>query len=230
MSWMRILSVSGSPSPTSWSRRLLSVVGEALGRRGCHVDLIDLRDAAFPLLDTVAYHAGGSYPHPAVQDLRTRVMASDGIVLATSVHHASYSGLLKSALDHLESNAFEYRPVALIANAAGPRGATIACEHLRSVVKAMSGWATPTQAASAPSDFDRETGELRTGSLRRRCEAIADELVLLAEALASTRAKLGHDGTAFIPAPPGVSPVVTEAPVTSEMPAALPVIAPLTCC
>ncbi len=165
--------------------------------------MIDLREAAFPVLDTVAYHAGGDYPHRAVTELRARVMAADGIVLATSVHHASYSGLLKSALDHLEADAFEYRPVALIANAAGPRGATIACEHLRSVVKAMSGWATPTQAASAPSDFDRETGELKTGSLKRRCEAIADELVLLAGALASTRAQPLHDGTALIPATPG---------------------------
>lgn len=198
-----MLCVSGSPSSTSWSRRLLSVAGDALTRRGCDVDVVDLREVAFPVLDTVAYHAGGTYPHPAVQELRTRVMAADGIVLATSVHHASYSGLLKSALDHLEADAFEYRPVALIANAAVTRGATIACEHLRSVVKAMSGWATPTQVASAPSDFDRETGELKAGSLKRRCEAMADELVLFAGALAAARAEPEHDGTAFVPATPG---------------------------
>ncbi len=199
---MRILGVSGSPSPTSWSRRLLSVVGDALSRRGCDVDVIDLREAAFPVLDTVAYHAGGDYPHRAVTELRARVMAADGIVLATSVHHASYSGLLKSALDHLEADAFEYRPVALIANAAGTRGATVACEHLRSVVKAMAGWATPTQVASAPSDFDRETGELKTGSLKRRCEAVAGELVLFAGALAAARAEPDHDGPVAMPATP----------------------------
>src|SRR5512146_2404284 len=136
---MRILSVSGSPSPTSWSRRLLSVVNDALVRRGCDVDVIDLREMGFPPLDTVAYHGGGAYPHPAVQELRARVRAADGVVLATSVHHSSFSGLLKTALDYLEADAFECRPVGLVANAAGTRGATIACEHLRSVVKAMSG-------------------------------------------------------------------------------------------
>jgi NAD(P)H-dependent FMN reductase len=183
-----MLCVSGSPSPASWSRRLLSVVGDALARRGCAVDTLDLREVSFPPLDTVAYDAGGEYPHPAGQRLRDRVMAADGIVLATSVHHASYSGLLKTALDHLEADAFRYRPVALVANAGAPRGATIACEHLRSVVKAMSGWATPTQVASAPSDFDRETGLLRSGSLRRRCEAVADELVLFAGAMTVARA------------------------------------------
>lgn len=203
---MRILSISGSPSPTSWSRRLLSVVSDALIRRGCDVDVIDLRAVTFPMLDTVAYHAGGEFPHPAVQQLRSRVSAADGIVLATSVHHASYSGLLKNALDHLEADAFEYRPVALIANAAAARGATIACEHLRSVVKAMSGWATPTQVASAPADFDRETGELKTGSLKRRCEAVAAELVLSAGALAVARAKPGRDGTARTPLTPGSVP------------------------
>ncbi len=185
---MRILCISGSPSPTAWSRRLLSTVTDALVRRGCEVDVLDLRELPLPMLDTVAYDAGGPYPHPAGRDLRARVAAADGIVLATSVHHASYSGLLKNALDHLEAGAFARRPVGLLANAGAPRGATIACEHLRSVVKAMSGWATPTQVASAPSDFDRETGQLRPGSLRRRCEAVADELVLFAGAMTVARA------------------------------------------
>lgn len=200
---MRILSVSGSPSPTSWSRRLLSVVNDALVRRGCDVDVIDLREMGFPPLDTVAYHGGGAYPHPAVQELRARVRAADGVVLATSVHHSSFSGLLKTALDYLEADAFECRPVGLVANAAGTRGATIACEHLRSVVKAMSGWATPTQAASAPSDFDRETGELKTGSLRRRCDQIAGELVMFAGALAAARAGGGREGGSPGVAAPG---------------------------
>ena len=179
------------------------MVGDALTRHGCEVDVIDLRKAAFPVLDTVAYQAGGVYPHPAVQELRARVTAADGIVLATSVHLASYSGLLKSALDHLEADAFAYRPVALIANAAGTRGATIACEHLRSVVKAMSGWATPTQVASAPSDYDWEPRELKTATLKRPCEVMADELVLFAGALASARAEPGPDGAALVPATPG---------------------------
>ena len=200
---MRILAVSGSPSPTSWSRRLLSVVDNALVHRGCEVDVIDLREVAFPALDTVAYHAGGRYPHPAVRELRARVAVADGIVLATSVHHSSFSGLLKTALDHLTADAFEYRPVALVANAAGPRGATIACEHLRSVVKALSGWATPTQVASAPSDFDRETGELKTPSLRSRCEAVADEVVVFAGALGTTRSAADGHGTSLMPAAPG---------------------------
>lgn len=200
---MRILAISGSPSPMSWSRRLLSVVDSALIRRGCDVDVIDLREVAFPMLDTVAYHTGDTYPHPVVQELRARVRAADGVVLATSVHHASYSGLLKTALDHLTADAFEYRPVVLVANAAGPRGATIACEHLRSVVKALSGWATPTQVASAPSDFDSHSGELKTASLKRRCETAAEEIVVFAGALARTRADAGGDGAALMPAAPG---------------------------
>ncbi len=198
-----MLCISGSPSPASWSRRLLAVVGGALARRGCEVDLLDLRELAFPLLDTVAYDAGGPYPHPAGQLLRDRVAAADGIVLATSVHHASYSGLLKTALDHLTADAFARRPVALVANAAVPRGATIACEHLRSVVKAMAGWATPTQVASAPSDFDKETGKLKPGSLPRRCQAMADELVMFAGAMAAARPETQLSRPASVAAVPG---------------------------
>jgi NAD(P)H-dependent FMN reductase len=168
------------------------------------VDVIDLRQLGFPPLGTVAYHGGGAYPHPAVQELRASVRAADGIVLATPAHHASFSGLLKTGLDHREADAFECRTVGLVANAVGPRGATIACERLRCVVKAMSGWAAPTQAASAPSDFDRETGEFKTDSPRRRCEQIADGLVMFAGALAAAKAKGGAPGLAAS-APPQAS-------------------------
>ncbi len=58
----------------------------------------------------------------------------------------------------------------------------------------MSGWATPAQAASVPSDFGRETGELKTGSLRRRCERVADELVTFAAALPAAKAEGGALG------------------------------------
>ncbi|MEV7978489.1 NAD(P)H-dependent oxidoreductase [Streptomyces sp. NPDC086519] len=184
---MRIVCISGSPSPSAWSRQLLSAVADTLVARGCEVDMLDLRELPLPLLDTVAYDAGGGHPHPAGRELRARVAEADGVVLATSVHHASYSGLLKSALDHLEADAFVRKPVGLIANAGAQRGATIACEHLRSVVKALSGWATPTQVASAASDFDPQTRQLRTGSLIRRCQAMSDELVTFVGAMTAPR-------------------------------------------
>jgi NAD(P)H-dependent FMN reductase len=184
---VRILCVSGSPSPAAWSRRLLSEVALNLAGRGCDVDELDLRELPLPMLDTVAYAAGGDHPDPAGREWRARVAAADGAVLATSVHHASYAGLLKSALDHLEADAFAGKPVALVANAGAARGATVACEHLRAVVKALSGWATPSQIATTSSDFDPDTGRLLTPALLRRSDALCEELVGFVRAFAPAR-------------------------------------------
>ncbi|WP_345652282.1 NADPH-dependent FMN reductase [Streptomyces tremellae] len=184
---VKILCILGSPSPAAWSRRLATAVADRLRVHDCEVDLLDLRDLPLAMLDTEAYGRGGVYPHEGARELRARVAAADGVVLATSVFHSSYSGLLKSALDHLEADAFENKPVALLANAGSERGATIACEHLRSVVKALSGWAVPMQVASSQADFDQETGQIKPGNVVRRCEIMCDELVKFIEAFSSLR-------------------------------------------
>ena len=184
---MRILCVLGSPSPLAWSRRLAMEVADQLRARDCEVDMLDLRHLPLATLDTDAYQRGGEYPHEGGRELRARVAAADGVVLATSVFHSSYSGMLKNALDHLESDAFENKPVGILANAGSERGSTIACEHLRSVVKALSGWAVPMQVASSQADFDQETRKIRPGHMVRRCEIMCEELVKFAEAFSSLR-------------------------------------------
>lgn len=178
---MKAICVSGSPSATAGSHRLLTSVIEALTERGWEIDLIRLREFPLPPLDVPAYYVD-PYPDAAVQQWRSRVGAADAVVLATSVHHASFSGLLKYALDFLTADAFVNKPVTLLANGGAARGATIGCEHLRTVVKALGGWAGPTQIASSPQDFDAETGELSNKALLRRCQSVAEELTMFTRA------------------------------------------------
>ncbi len=175
---MRIVCIAGSNDPGSWSTRSAEIVAELLAQRGAEVDFINLRQLALPQMDIDAYRAGGPHAHAGAEDFVARVARADAIVLATPVHHASYSGLLKNALDHLQGDAFEGRAVGLIANAGAMRGSTIACEHLRTVVKAMLGWAIPTQIATHSGDFDPQTRAYAAAGLRRRAQEMADELWL----------------------------------------------------
>lgn len=180
---MKVLCIAGSPSPAAWSYQLLKAVMDTLAERGAEIDLLDLRTVEVPLLDTVAYNANLPFAHATGRDLRARVATADAVVLSTSVHHASYSGLLKSALDHLAADAFVDKAVGLLANAGAARGATIACEHLRSVVKAMGGWSTPTQVATSSSDFDAEARTLTSAAMQRRCAVLGDELCRFTSAM-----------------------------------------------
>ncbi|MFE9374517.1 NADPH-dependent FMN reductase [Streptomyces sp. NPDC006711] len=184
---MKAICVAGSPNHLAWSRRLLREVTDGLAERGWDTDVLDLRDLKLPLLDVQSYQSLDPYPDPVVQDWRNRVAAADAVVLSTPVHHASYSGLLKCALDFLVADAFAGRAVGLLSNGGAARGATLGCEHLRSVVKALGGWPVPTQVATCAQDFDAETRTLSNRALIRRCGALCDELTQFTRAMRPPR-------------------------------------------
>jgi NAD(P)H-dependent FMN reductase len=147
-----ILGILGSASKDSTTRAAMLAVQDRLLCAGRAFDLLDLA------VEFREPHDVEQYPDPAdasqTARLRRRVAGAEAVVLATPVYHGSFSALLKNSLDHLLSDAFERRPVGLIANGGGPRSGGIACEHLRSVVRSLGGWSTPTHVAISPGDFD----------------------------------------------------------------------------
>jgi NAD(P)H-dependent FMN reductase len=173
---MDILCIAGSNDPDSLSTRSAEIVAEIFAERGAAAEVLRLRDLALPNMDIDAYHAESPHPLAAARWFIARIARADAIVLATPVHHASYSGTLKNALDYLRGDAFSSRAIGLIANAGGHIGATIACEHLRSVAKAMGGWCVPTQIATSGADFDEESGAYTDPWLERRARTMVDEI------------------------------------------------------
>ncbi|MFI9778686.1 NADPH-dependent FMN reductase [Streptomyces sp. NPDC051956] len=168
-----ILGILGSASKESVSREVLLRAGQRVRRAGEDFRLVDLA------VEFTRAHCVDEYdaPPPGSQTalLRSLVARSHGAVLATPVYHGSYSALLKNALDHLTADAFTRRPVGLIAAGGGPRGAGSACDQLRTVVRALSGWATPTQVATTAADF---TPGPPLDSLDERLDDLVDELLL----------------------------------------------------
>lgn len=108
---------------------------------------------------------GGDLSHEH-QDLLDAVRAADGFIVATPGYHGSVSGLVKNALDSLESLRngprpyFEGRPVGTIITADGSQAAGTTLTALRAIIHAMRGWPTPFGAAlnATVSLFD-EAGE-----------------------------------------------------------------------
>jgi FMN reductase len=81
------------------------------------------------------------------------VRGADGLVIASPGYHGTVSGLVKNALDYLESTAGDERPyldglpVGLIATAFGWQATGGVLTTLRAIVHSLRGWPTPYGAA-----------------------------------------------------------------------------------
>ena len=90
-----ILVISGSPSSTSRTERLARSVAARIGARDVDVSLLDVR--SLPAEDLML----ARFDAPSIVGATARVLAADGIVVASPIYKAAYSGLLKTFLDVL---------------------------------------------------------------------------------------------------------------------------------
>lgn len=126
-----ILSVSGSPSPTSRTARLLRHLDGGLAARGHEVVPLDVRTLPADAL------LGADPAHPAIAEVAGLVADADGIVVATPIYKAAYSGLLKSLLDLLPQYAFAGKTVLPLATG-GSLAHVLAIDYaLRPVLTSM---------------------------------------------------------------------------------------------
>ncbi|MEV6783134.1 NAD(P)H-dependent oxidoreductase [Streptomyces sp. NPDC051098] len=90
-----VLSVSGSPSATSRTVRLLRHLDTRRALQGHQVLPLDVRTVPAEAL------LGADFRHPAIVAAAELFARADGVVIGTPVHKASYSGVLKALLDLL---------------------------------------------------------------------------------------------------------------------------------
>ncbi|MFC9729981.1 NADPH-dependent FMN reductase [Streptomyces roseolus] len=90
-----VLSVSGSPSATSRTARLLRHLDRRLTAQGHEVIPLDVRTLPADAL------LGADFRHPAIVEAADLFARADGVVIGTPVYKAAYSGLLKTLLDLL---------------------------------------------------------------------------------------------------------------------------------
>jgi len=149
-----ILSVSGSPSPTSRTTRLLRHLDERLRQQGHEVTPLEVRTLPADVL------LGADVRHPAITAVAELFARADGVVIGTPVYKAAYSGLLKSLLDLLPQYALSGKTVLPLATG-GSQAHVLAIDYaLRPVLSSMGashivpGWFTLDR------DIPRGTGPL----------------------------------------------------------------------
>ncbi|WP_433177577.1 NADPH-dependent FMN reductase [Actinoallomurus sp. CA-150999] len=126
-----ILTVSGSPSATSRTARLLTHVAERLTADGHQVTTLDVRALPGEAL------LGANFSHPAIVAATELFERADGVVIGTPVYKAAYSGLLKSLLDLLPQFALTGKTVLPLATG-GSTAHVLAIDYaLRPVLTSM---------------------------------------------------------------------------------------------
>ena len=106
---MLVVTLGGSPSQRSRSGVLLEKTRQWLQHKGVEVVSYQVRD--FPAEDLL--HA--RFDSPKIIDLLEQVANADGLVIATPVYKASFSGALKTVLDLLPERALAHKVVLPIA-------------------------------------------------------------------------------------------------------------------
>ena len=110
-----VLIISGSPSSTSRTERLARSIAARIEARDVRASLLDVR--SLPAEDLL----NARFDAASITEATARVAEADGIVVATPIYKAAYSGLLKTFLDVLPQFALRGKVVLPLAT-----GGTIA--------------------------------------------------------------------------------------------------------
>ncbi|MGX2993608.1 NADPH-dependent FMN reductase [Streptomyces sp. JNUCC 64] len=147
-----VLSVSGSPSATSRTARLLRHLDDRLRAQGHEVISLDVRTLPAEAL------LGADFAHPAIVRAGALFEQADGVVIGTPVYKAAYSGLLKSLLDLLPQYALAGKTVLPLATG-GTNAHVLAIDYaLRPVLTSMGadhivqGWFTLDRQITVEAD------------------------------------------------------------------------------
>ncbi|ONI86036.1 NADPH-dependent FMN reductase [Saccharothrix sp. ALI-22-I] len=117
-----ILLISGGPSPTARTGVVVSHVDGLLREAGYGVRTLHVRQLpTLPLLTE-------DLRDPEIGDAVAAVLRADGIVVASPVYRAAYSGLVKALLDMLPKKALRGRVILPLATG-GSQGFLVAMDY-----------------------------------------------------------------------------------------------------
>lgn len=126
-----VVTINGSPAAISRSAGILDYFRAQLNARGIETQPITIRD--LPADDLLH----GRYDSEAIKAHIALVERADGVILATPVYKAAYTGVLKVFLDMLPANALAGKRILPIVGGAAPNHTLVLDYALKPVLGAL---------------------------------------------------------------------------------------------
>lgn len=174
-----ILVSAGMSEQSSTSRLGDALIHHLRDLAGPGADLeirtVELRPLAHQIVDamTTGFASG------ALADALAAVTAADALIALTPTYQSSYSGLFKSFIDVLETDALAGTPVLIGATGGTPRHALVTEVALRPLFTYLHADPVPTAVFAATEDWGASARDSdgQGASLRRRIRRAATELL-----------------------------------------------------
>lgn len=128
---MKIVGIVGSNADLSYNRLLLEYIKKQFGSL-FDLELIEIKD--LPLFN----QSKDQTDSEAIQSINQKIIAADGVIIATPEHNHSVPAGLKSALEWLsfKIHPFEGKPVMIVGASYYDQGSSRAQIHLRQILNA----------------------------------------------------------------------------------------------
>jgi NAD(P)H-dependent FMN reductase len=170
---LKILGIAGSLRERSSSQFALEYAMNLLKQRGCSSRNFDLRSANLPFCNGNPDEQSRAFP--VVAALRNAVSQAHGLVLVTPEYHGGISGVLKNALDMLDTKHLAGKVVGIVSVLGGPANAN-AWNELSRIMRCCHAWVIPQYVAIGRASSVFVDGQISDVDLRVRFQEFADSL------------------------------------------------------
>jgi chromate reductase, NAD(P)H dehydrogenase (quinone) len=190
MTAANILAFAGSVRKDSWNRKVLEVAAQGARDAGATVTVVDLADYPMPIYDA-DWHQANGVPETMLR-LREKMMAANGLLIASPEYNASITPLLKNTIDWLSQSVdgasgnapFTNKIGALLGASNGAFGTIRALPHVSYILSNLGAFMLPVVAVPGVSSAFDAAGNMTN---ERTKKMLAD----LGAKLAQTIVKLG---------------------------------------
>lgn len=182
MTTARILAFAGSSRSGSWNRQILDVAATGARDAGAQVTLVNLADYPMPIYNA-DWHVEHGVP-PAMLELRTVMMASNGLLVASPEYNASITPLLKNTIDWLSQDVngeggdapFRGKVGGLMGASNGAFGTIRALPHVSYILANLGVLMLPVVAVPTVSRTFDAAGTLTDERVRHRLTSLGAQL------------------------------------------------------
>lgn len=161
----RFVAVSAGLSESSSTTLLAQRIGEVVTAAdpGGSFELVTLRDLAQQVTEATLV----GFASPRLQNVLDQVGAADAVVFLTPTYQGSFSGLFKSFVDALDSDALIGTPVLLAATGGTARHSLVIDYAMRPVFAYLQAFVVPTGIFASPHDWASDGANALTARIER---------------------------------------------------------------